>query len=749
MRVATLAIGVVGLLAGWPLTVLAADGGAAGHPSELLFVAQIVVLLAAGRLLGELMQRIGQPSVMGQLMAGILLGPSVFGALLPDLQHGLFPPGPEQKAMLGGVAQLGILLLLLMTGMETDLALVRRVRRAAISVSVTGVAIPFALGFALGEFLPASLLPKPELRLVTSLFLGTSLSISSVKIVAMVVREMGFLRRKVGQVIVASAIIDDTIGWVIIAITFSLALHGRVEVWSLAQSLTGTALFLALSFTLGRRFVFLAIRWANDTLVSEAAVITTILIIMGLMALATHAIGVHTVLGAFMAGLLVGQSPILTRQIDEQLRGLITALFAPVFFGLAGLSADLTILRDPHLLLLTAGLVAVASLGKFAGAFAGGVFGGLRPPESLALACGMNARGSTEVIVATIGLSIGALSQNLFTMIVAMAVITTLAMPPMLRWALARLPLDEAERTRLAREEFGERGFVANLERLLVVADQTAKGRFASRLAGLIAGARSMPVTVIRLGTAAEEAAREPGLERVVRGAAEVVQARLARQNEEVAPGLDVLEQQPGAPLEEAVTQEAAKGYDLLVVGIEPTTGPGGGFNAAVSTVAGSFAGPLAIVAARGPHVSHPEDGPLDILVPINGTDISRRGLDVALTLAHAASASVTVLYVPDEEGAGKRPGRPRLRRWASLRRGGDAVLKEAVTMADHYGVALRTLAKNAITPGDAVLRQARLGRHTLVVLGVARRPGEVLQLGRVADTILEASDRSILFVAN
>jgi predicted Kef-type K+ transport protein len=157
---------------------------------------------------------------------------------------------------------------------------------------------------------------------------------------------------------------------------------------------------------------------------------------MGLMALTTHFIGVHTVLGAFVAGVLIGESPILSKHIDEQLRGLILAFFMPVFFGIAGLSADLTVLKDPKLALLALGLIAVASFGKFAGAFIGGEIGGLKRREALALACAMNARGSTEVIVATIGLTMGALSQNLFTMIVAMAVITTMAMPPMLRWGL-------------------------------------------------------------------------------------------------------------------------------------------------------------------------------------------------------------------------------------------------------------------------------------------------------------------------
>jgi Kef-type K+ transport system membrane component KefB len=192
----------------------------------------------------------------------------------------------------------------------------------------------------------------------------------------MVVREMNFMRRTVGQVIVAAAIIDDTIGWTIMAVTFGLATHGGLDVASVAQSVLGTALFLLASFTIGRRAVSLLIRWANDTLVSDVPVITTILVVTVAMALITHAIGVHTVLGAFVAGILIGQSPILTRHIDEQLRGLIIALFMPLFFGLAGLNANLAIVKNPSLLLLSLGFIVIASLGKFSGAFLGGAVGG-------------------------------------------------------------------------------------------------------------------------------------------------------------------------------------------------------------------------------------------------------------------------------------------------------------------------------------------------------------------------------------
>src|SRR3984957_11373009 len=235
--------------------------------SVALFLAQVVTLLVFGRLMGEIMQRVGQPAVMGQLIAGILLGPSVFGALLPSWSHALFPDDITQKAMLDALSQLGILLLLLMTGMETDLRVFRDARKTAVSISLMGIVVPFACGVLLGQLLPESLLPDPSKRLITTLFLGTALSISSVKIVALVVRDLGFLRRNVGQVIVAAAIIDDTIGWIIISVTLGLAGHGPVDIAALGKTLFGAAVFLGFSFTIGRRLIFQVIRWANDNFV--------------------------------------------------------------------------------------------------------------------------------------------------------------------------------------------------------------------------------------------------------------------------------------------------------------------------------------------------------------------------------------------------------------------------------------------------------------------------------------------------
>ena len=745
-----------------------AGGGTAGG-SETLFVVEIGVLLLVGRLMGEAAQRIGQPPVMGQLVGGLLLGPSVFGLIWPDAQHALFPDSGAQKSMIDAISQLGILMLLLLTGMETDLQLVRRVGRAAVTVAIAGVAVPFACGFTLGEMLPAGLLPNPDARLVTAIFLGTALSISSVKIVAMVVREMNFMRRDLGQIIVASAILEDTIGWVIIAVAIGLAVAGTVDFWSLGRAVIGTALFLIASFTIGRRVVFRLIRWANDSFQSEFPVVTATLVIMCAMALTTQLIGVNTVLGAFVAGILVGESPILTRHIDEQLRGLIVALFMPVFFALSGMHADLTILRDPHLALLAVGLILIASIGKFSGAFVGGKLGGLTRAESLALGCAMNARGSTEVIVASIGLTMGVLSQNLFTLIVTMAVVTTTAMPTMLRWGLNRLPMRKRERVRLEREELDARGFVTNLERLLLAADDSANGKLAARLIGVIAGSGDKPTTILDLTkghrskkeangkserptenaegnkkTAEKAAAKTNGehSERGVRTAAEASTTLEAHPDDEKPGRVDVTTRPQKEISLETVAGEARKGYDFLVVGVAKTHDPKGGFSKDVSLITKGFEGPLAIVDSHRSRAGRPVERYDRILIPVNGTEVSRRAVEIGLTLARANDAQVTALYVTRANNGGGR------QRAQATRRNELAVLKDIGALADRYEVRVRSTTRANMAPDEAILRESKRG-YDLIVLGVSRRPGDTLFFGNTAAAVLDRSETSNLFVAS
>ena len=355
------------------------------------------------------------------------------------------------------------------------------------------------------------------------------------------------------------------------------------------------------------------------------------------------------------------------------------------------MNSDLTILGSPRIALLAGGLIVVASAGKFAGAFIGGAIGRLSRAEALALAIGMNARGSTEVIVASIGLSIGALSRDLYSIIVAMAVLTTCAMPPTLRWALARTPMRPGERERLEREAFEAKGFVANMERFLIAATDHPNGQFASRLAGLMAGPRGRPVTMLGVPPASAEAAEPTGAEMasaVKRGAG------IAREAgpEEAARTPDVPVKTRTEPVEitRSVSEEALKGYDFLFVGLDPAGMPNGGFNPDILASARAF----------------------------GGCNRARR----AQARPHWRTAQVIGPHYRRPDFSARRRGRDRTRARESRR--------------THVSLPL------------AGCEEADAANASLIVLGVAVRPSEALLFGDGANRLLETSSRSLLFVA-
>jgi Kef-type K+ transport system membrane component KefB/nucleotide-binding universal stress UspA family protein len=652
----------------------------------------------------------------------------------------------EQKSLIAGLANVGMMLLLLLTGMETDLKLVRKAGRSAAVVTVASVSLPFVLGFAMGQFLPESILPNPEHRLIASMFLGTALSISSIKIVAMVVREMNFMRRDLGQILIASAIMEDTVGWVIIALALGIAGAGAFALASVGKIVIGIALFLVVSYTIGRRLVFWLIRWVNDTFVGEYAVVTAILIVMCAMALVTQAIGVNTVLGAFVAGVLIGESPILSRHIEDQLRGLITAFMMPIFFGLSGLYADLTILRNPQLAVLTVGLIVVASVGKFAGAFAGGKLSGLSAKEAIALGCGMNARGSTEVIIATIGLTMGALTKNLYTMIVTMAIVTTTAMPPTLRWALRRLPMRREEKRRFEKEAIDAKGFVSRMERLLIAADESSNGQFASRIAGFIAGQRGMSMTVVHVNevkkTVAVRPSDTPLKDVATEGAKRGNRSASEDRGEDRPERVEVLARQE-IKLEQAVTKEAPKGYDVLFVGVAKMCNANGSFSQDVDRAAAGFEGPLALAIA-GNDAEISKGGKLNILVPVDGTETARRGAEMAFALSSPKESTISALHVSGHGSSLRRPGR----RPSAKSNAEKAVLEDVAELAEHYGYDNLQIAVHVdVAAETAIIEEAERCGANVIVIGAGRRVGERLYLGHTVAHVLKKWKGSIVLV--
>ncbi|MEX2324861.1 MAG: cation:proton antiporter, partial [Nitriliruptoraceae bacterium] len=388
-----------------------------GEHELLLFWIQLVVLLGAARALGLLAQRFGQPRVVGELSAGVLIGPSVAGRLFPETMAWIFPGGPVESALILAVAWLGIALLLVVTGFETDLGLLRRLGRPVVGLSTGSLVVPLIFGFALGWVMPATLWGASANRLGFAMFIGVAISISALPVIAKIMTEMGLMRRNVGQLTIAAGMINDLVGWMLLGVVVGVFTAGTVNLTALSITVASVVVFLVLGLTVGQRFADVVLRKARSAGGYGSALTATLLIAFVFGAI-TQGLGVEAVLGALVAGIILGRSRYQRNDVKRTIEVLSNAIFAPIFFATAGLYVDLSALLTPTGATWAAIVLAVGTAAKLIGSFVGGRISGMTNTESLAAGIGLNARGAMEIVLATIGLTLGALNDASYAMIV-------------------------------------------------------------------------------------------------------------------------------------------------------------------------------------------------------------------------------------------------------------------------------------------------------------------------------------------
>ena len=344
-----------------------------GHSVYLLLI-QLAFLVSATRLGAELAKRAGLPAVVGELGAGIALGPSLFGHYAPGAFTTLFPPNVEQFHLLDAFGSVGMVLLLLITGLETDVRLLRNLGRAAFIASVMGMVLPFGLGFGLGYVMPPRYLTDPSHRILFSLFLATAMSISAMPVIAKILVDLDLTKRNIGLVILSAGVVDDTVGWIILSLIAGAATHGAVRIADL-----GVTMLMLTAFILFAAFVLfpalrVIIRWTAHFRVPDSDLVV-IMVTTFLCAAATEKIGVHPVFGAFVAGVVLHQAARLRRETVARLESVTFGVLAPIFFGIVGLRVNLWSLGDSHMMGL---VILVACVGKLVGCSAGAYLGGLR-----------------------------------------------------------------------------------------------------------------------------------------------------------------------------------------------------------------------------------------------------------------------------------------------------------------------------------------------------------------------------------
>ncbi|MGW0246330.1 cation:proton antiporter [Nocardia goodfellowii] len=413
--------------------------------SVLILLVQLCVLLVAARGLGSLALRCGLPRIVGELSAGILVGPSVLGHLAPEIATWLFPVRAEQQHLLDAVGQIGVLLLVGLAGTHLDIGYIRTRAGTAAKVSGAGLVLPLALGVGVGLLAPVPLRPAGADPIVFALFLGVALCVSAIPVIAKTLRELNLLHRNIGQLILTAGTIDDAVGWLLLSVVAALAVHGLTAA-TVFTSIGWLVAVLAVALLVGRPLVRFAIRRARAG--DESTRVTAVVVVVLLVgAAATQSVGFEAILGAFVCGVLIrsaGAPAALLQPLDTT----VLAVLAPIYFATAGLRMDLSALAEPRLLGISLLILATAVAGKFAGAFLGGYFSGLTRRECVALGAGMNARGVIEVIIAMVGLRMGVLGAEAYTALVLVAVITSVMAPPILRWSLAAAPVTAEEENR-------------------------------------------------------------------------------------------------------------------------------------------------------------------------------------------------------------------------------------------------------------------------------------------------------------
>jgi len=410
----------------------------------LVFLAQASVLLVLALLLGRLAVRFGLPSIVGELSVGVLLGPSVLAHTLPDVSNWLFPHDAGQLHLLDVFGQVGVLLLVGLTGAEVDLRLIRRRSADAARVSLSGIAVPLGLGVGLAYLLPASLLGPNGDRDTFALFLGVAMGVSAIPVIAKTLHDMGLLHRNIGQLTLCAVMIDDIIGWVLLSVVAAMATTG---VRGGDMLLTGAYVLGILLFAVAARP--LVRRLAERTTGTESGVLTAgVAAVILLGATLTQSLKLEAVFGAFIFGLLLTDSAVTAKGRLFPLRTVVLSVLAPIFFATAGLRIDLTALTRPTVLLAGVVVLTVAIVGKFVGAYLGARISRLTHWEGLALGSAMNSRGVIEVIVAMVGLRLGVLSPAMYTIVVLVAIVTSLMAPPLLRWTMSRIEHTAEEKLR-------------------------------------------------------------------------------------------------------------------------------------------------------------------------------------------------------------------------------------------------------------------------------------------------------------
>jgi Kef-type K+ transport system membrane component KefB len=699
----------------------------------LLLLVQLVLLIGTARIMGGLFQRMGQPAVVGELLAGIVLGPTIFGRVAPGAYEWVFGDDVVQ-AVVFGLAWLGVILLLVVIGYETDLAIIARFRKAAGWVSAGGFIIPLVVMGGLALTVPESFVGEGTGRQLFAGFFALALSVSALPVVGRILHDLGLLRRNFGQITLAAGMAMDAVGWLLLAALTGIALDGlRIDL--LARSFGGLVVFLAIVITAGRWLLDRVMRYVLDRGSSVSAALTVSVLAALIGGIVTQVLQLEAILGAFIVGILLASTRHQLPEVRRILEVVTASLFAPIFFAFSGLQVDLGLLRSGSALTWTIALIVAAVGSKMIGSVVGARFAGVRGREALALGAGLSALGAMGIVVALVALNVGVVSVTGYTVLVVAAIATSMAAPQLLRWVVRGWEVPTEEAARLEQEAVRATSEILGSRRILLPTRGGDNTRYAARV---LAGAfDEADVTVLAIDTPARrslfvrraESHADPSNVDLGLGS---IRHRVVRMKS----------RDPAA----AIAREAALGYDTMLIGASAEDrGAAGLFSTTVDRILSLVDLPTIVV--RLPARPTVSDHPQRVLVPVVASRSSRAAEEVAFAVLQGTGGSASVVHIvsrPYNQGMMFNEGAER-----DTLELAEAVTSNAVAFGERLGVTVEGMVRVASNAEAEIVALANSGEFDLLVVGASNRPlTDQPFLGHRVHYILEHTEIPVAIVA-
>jgi Kef-type K+ transport system membrane component KefB len=405
------------------------------HEITLIFLS-LGVLLALARVLGEVTQWLGQPAVVGEILAGVLLGPTVLGRISPQTLEFLFPTTGHVPVVLSGFTTVAIALFLLGAGMEVELSTVWRLGRVALAVTIAGFVAPFTLGFTAAWLAPQALGCETDADpRIFALFMAAALSISALPVIVKTLMDLGLLKSDLGVIVVAAAVGIDLVVWLIFAVILGLIGSPGAGNHSATTTIVLTLVFAAFMLTIGRWGIRRLVPWVQAKTSFPGGILGLAMSLALLAAALTEWIGIHAVFGSFLVGVAIGDSPELKEQTRTTILDFVSFIFAPIFFATIGLRTDFIGRFYPEVVI---SVLVIACLGKILGCGLAARWAGMPPRTAWSIGFAMNARGAMEIILGTLALEAGLIRERMFVALVVMALVTSMMSGPAIRRLLGK-----------------------------------------------------------------------------------------------------------------------------------------------------------------------------------------------------------------------------------------------------------------------------------------------------------------------